>query len=144
MAVYPDAKIILTVREPESWHVSVMGTLYQVGRRYGELTKIIPWAHQFFNAMEKVIWEGIFHNKLEDKVHAMEVFNNHIEEVKRIVPEERLLIFEARHGWEPLCEFLNVPVPANKPYPHKNNGEPIRQVLKYGVLAKWVKLADKI
>lgn len=139
MTVYPDAKIILTVRDPESWHVSIMGTLYQFGRsrRYGRWIQIIPWAYQFFNAMEKVIWEGIFHNKLEDKSHAIAVFNNHIEEVKRIVPEERLLIFEARHGWEPLCEFLNVPVPANKPYPHKHNGAPIRRVLKYGALAKW-------
>jgi hypothetical protein len=139
MKVYPDAKIILTVRDPESWYMSIMGTLYQFSRskRYGEWTQIIPWAHRFFNAMEKVIWEGIFHNKLEDKAHAIDVFNNHIKEVKRIVPKERLLIFEAKQGWEPLCAFLNVPVPANKPYPHKHKGAPIRRILKYGALAKW-------
>lgn len=136
MAVYPDAKIILTVRDPESWYVSIMNTLYQLGRRFVQFTRIIPSMHQFLNAMEKVIWEVIFHNKLEDKVHAVRVFNNHIEEVKRVVPEERLLIFEARHGWEPLCAFLNVPVPVNRPYPHKNNGTTIRQILKYGNLVK--------
>jgi hypothetical protein len=114
-----------------------MNTLYQLSRRFVQFTRIIPWLHQFLNAMEKAIWEGIFHNKLEDKVHAVEVFNNHIEEVKRTVPEERLLIFEARHGWEPLCAFLNVPIPDNKPYPHRNNGAFLRQILKYGALMKW-------
>jgi len=136
MAVYPDAKIILTVRDPDSWHTSIMNTLYQLSRRFAQFTRIIPWVHQFLTAMEKAIWEGIFHNKLEDKVHAVEVFKNHIEEVKRTVPQERLLIFEAKHGWEPLCSFLNVPVPTNRPYPHKNNGSRIRQILKYGVLLK--------
>ncbi|HET9915377.1 MAG TPA: sulfotransferase [Anaerolineales bacterium] len=137
MAVYPESKIILTVRDPESWHRSVMNTLYQAGRGFfGRFTRILPSAHRFLNAMEKGIWEGIFHNKLEDKAHAVAVFQKHIEEVKRIVPKERLLIFEAKHGWEPLCSFLNVSVPANKPYPHRNKGALVRQILKYGKLMK--------
>jgi hypothetical protein len=136
MAVYPDAKIILTVRDPESWHVSIMNTLYQISRRFNKFTRIIPSVHQFLNAMEKAIWEGVFHNKVEDKAHAVKVFKDHIEEVKRMVPKERLLIFEARHGWEPLCAFLDVPVPVNKPYPHENDGRTIRQILKYRNLVK--------
>jgi hypothetical protein len=136
MAVYPDAKIILTVRDPESWHVSIMNTLYQISRRFNKFTRIIPSVHQFLNAMEKAIWEGVFHNKVEDKAHAVKVFKDHIEEVKRVVPKERLLIFEARHGWEPLCAFLDVPVPVNKPYPHENDGRTIRQILKYRNLVK--------
>lgn len=63
MAVYPDAKIILTVRDPESWYKSIMGTVYQFGRQSGWFTQVIPPAHQFFNTMEKVIWEGVFHNR---------------------------------------------------------------------------------
>jgi hypothetical protein len=136
MAVYPDAKIILTVRDPESWHVSIMNTLYQISRRFNKFTRIIPSVHQFLNAMEKAIWQGVFHNKVEDKAHAVRVFNDHIEEVKHVVPKERLLIFEARHGWEPLCAFLDVPVPVNKPYPHENDGRTIRQILKYRNLVK--------
>lgn len=136
MAVYPDAKIILTVRDPESWHVSIMNTLYQISRRFNKFTRIIPSVHQFLNAMEKAIWEGVFHNKVEDKAHAVKVFKDHIEEVKRMVPKERLLIFEARHGWEPLCAFLDAPVPVNKPYPHENDGRTIRQILKYRNLVK--------
>jgi hypothetical protein len=137
MNVYPDAKVILTVRDPERWHRSVMNTLYQAGRGFfGRFTRIIPSVHQFLNAMEKAIWQDVFHNRLEDKAHAVEVFQNHIEEVKHVVPKERLLIFEARQGWEPLCSFLNVPVPIDKPYPHKNKGTWVRQVLKYRDLLK--------
>jgi hypothetical protein len=137
MNVYPQAKVILTVRDPERWHRSVMNTLYQAGRGlFGRVTRIIPSVHQFLNAMEKAIWQDVFHNRLEDKAHAVEVFKNHIEEVKRSVPKERLLIFEARQGWEPLCSFLNVPVPVDKPYPHKNKGAWARQVLKYRDLLK--------
>jgi hypothetical protein len=137
MHVYPDAKIILTVRDPERWYRSIMNTIYQLSRRFRRLSRIIPAVHQFLYGMEKVVWKGIFHNKLEDKAHAIEVFNSHIEEVKRVVPEERLLVLEARHGWEPLCKFLNVPVPVDKPYPHKNNGATLRKILKYRTQLKW-------
>jgi hypothetical protein len=137
MVVYPEAKIILTVRDPVGWHKSILNTVYQLSRRFARSTRIIPVVHRFFNGMEIVIWEGIFHKKLEDRAHATEIFKEHIEEVKRVVPEDRLLVFEARQGWEPLCAFLDVPVPANKPYPHKNNGTVIRRILKYRTLLKW-------
>jgi hypothetical protein len=74
---------------------------------------------------------------LEDKNYAIDVFEQHVEEVKRVVPPERLLVFEARQGWEPLCAFLGVAVPVDQPYPHRNNGVFVRWVLKYRTLLKW-------
>jgi hypothetical protein len=131
MAVYPKAKIILTVRDPESWHRSMMTTFYQARRAFVlQITRMVPTLHQFLIAMESALWQGVFQNQLEDKMHATEIFKNHIEEVKRVVPSERLLIFEARQGWGPLCSFLNVPVPADKPYPHKHKGTLIRRLLQ--------------
>lgn len=47
-------------------------------------------------------------------------FKDHEEEVKRTVPPERLLVYKAGEGWEPLCEFLNVPVP-DEPFPRVND-----------------------
>jgi hypothetical protein len=44
----------------------------------------------------------------------------HNEEVKRTVPAERLLVWTASEGWEPLCEFLELPVP-EMPFPHVND-----------------------
>ena len=47
----------------------------------------------------------------KDKSYAIKKFNSHIEEVKKVIPKNQLLIFEAKEGWEPLCDFLGVPVP---------------------------------
>jgi len=137
MGEYPDAKIILTIRNPARWHRSIMNTIYQLSRRFRRFTRILPSVYQFLNGMEKVVWNGIFQNKVENRTHAIRVFKEHIEEVKRTVPKERLLIFKAKDGWEPLCEFLDVPVLQNKPYPHKNKGAFLRQVLKFRGLLQW-------
>jgi hypothetical protein len=132
MTVYPEAKVILTVRDPDKWHRSIMTTFYQAQREFVVRSmRIIPALQQFLLGMEKAIWEDAFQNKLEDKDHAIAVFNRHIEEVRQVVPRERLLIFEAEYGWEPLCSFLDVPVPVAKPYPHKHEGTLVRQLLKY-------------
>ena len=51
---------------------------------------------------------------------AVKYFNNWIEEVKQHVPAERLLVYSAKEGWEPLCKFLNVPIP-HQTYPNSND-----------------------
>jgi hypothetical protein len=137
IVAYYDSKVILTVRDPERWYESLSTTLYQVDKKFSKYFQFIPPVNRFFKAMKKVIWEGTFHNRLEDKAYAIEVFNNHIEEVKRAVPKERLLIFEARQGWEPLCAFLGVPFPTHKPFPHVNDGATWRWVLRYGEMVIW-------
>jgi len=96
---YPDAKVILSVRDPERWYESVVSTIYQVNNKFGRVLQFIPVVGRFFSGVDKLVWEGIFHGKLEDKVYAVQIFKQHIEEVKRAVPSERLLIFEARQGW---------------------------------------------
>lgn len=132
LSAYPDAKMILSVRNPERWHESTVSTIYQVNQRFGRVLQFIPGAGRFFSGINKIIWNGIFHGQLEDKAYSINVFNQHIEEVKRTVPSENLLIFEARQGWAPLCAFLNVPVPEGKPYPHINDSARIKRMLKYG------------
>jgi len=130
IAAYPDAKVILTVRDPERWYESVLSTIYQVNNKFGRALQLIPIAGRFFNGIDTLVWDGIFHGRFEDKTYAIQTFNQHIEEVKRAVPSERLLIFEAKQGWEPLCRFLNVPVPAKKPYPHVNDSARVKRMLK--------------
>lgn len=138
MDVYPDAKVILTVRDPDSWHRSIMTTFYQARRAFVlRVTQAVPTLHQFLTAMECALWQGIFQNRLEDKEHATRIFEDHIDEVKRVVPAERLLVFEAKQGWEPLCSFLNVPVPVDKPYPHKHKGTLVRRFLQYTNLTEY-------
>ena len=56
----------------------------------------------------------------------IEIVKNHIDDVKRAIPKERLLIFESKDGWEPLCKFLGKEVP-NSPYPRSNQKENFHQ-----------------
>jgi hypothetical protein len=59
---------------------------------------------------------------------SVELYNQWLEEVKQTVPKDRLLIFNVKQGWKPLCEFLEVPIPEN-PFPHKNETKVFRKFL---------------
>lgn len=98
---YTDSKVILTVREPEKWYDSALSTIYSFRRGYDAM-------NPKQNMVEKVIWKGLFKGKFEDKEAAIKIFNDNIEEVKKCVHEDRLLVFSVKEGWEPLCKFLNV------------------------------------
>ena len=63
--------------------------------------------------------------KKEDIIKA---FIEHNEHVKATCPPDKLLVFEAKDGWEPLCKFLNLPIP-NVPYPHVNDTEEFRKII---------------
>jgi hypothetical protein len=69
---------------------------------------------------EEIVWQGTFDGKFEDKHRAIEVFDQHNEEVRRRVPKEQLLVYEVKEGWAPLCEFLGVEAP-DKPFPRLND-----------------------
>ena len=127
MQQYPEAKVILTTRDPEKWHASAMQTIYglrnvpvsETGSLASILQAIIPMH-------DHVIWDGTFHGRFAEKEYAIDVFNRHNDEVKRVVPPGRLLVYEARQGWEPLCQFLDMPVPA-EPFPHLNTSAEFQQ-----------------
>jgi hypothetical protein len=72
--------------------------------------------------------EETFEGKFEDKHHAIEVFNRHNEEVQRRVPRERLLVYEVKEGWGPLCEFLGVEEP-DKPFPRRNDTAEVQRLI---------------
>lgn len=123
MEVFPDAKVLLSVRDPEKWYESTLNTLYRVGKTFpiSVLGPFLPPIRRMRAMVYGSIWDGTFSGKFEQREHAIEVFKRHIEEVKRHVPPERLLVYEVKQGWEPLCRFLGVPVPVGKPFPHIND-----------------------
>jgi hypothetical protein len=119
-ARYPAAKVILTLRDPHAWYKSVCNTILPAMK--GPLlapdgTQVGPPG----NFAPLLIGEKTFGNNFEE-AHMVAAFNRHNEEVKRTIPPERLLVFEAAQGWEPLCRFLGVPVPATR-FPLKNTTE---------------------
>jgi len=114
MQVYPEAKVLLTVRDPERWYESAINTIYVSSRSHLPQS---PHA-QMINTL---IWQGTFDGKFEDKDYAIAVFHRHSEEVKQHVPPEKLLVYSVKEGWEPLCAFLGVEVPADTPFPMLND-----------------------
>jgi len=118
-AHYPDSKIVLSLRDAESWYKSMSETIYQP--MTWPVPDNAPEPVKLQNEMvRKAILAETFDNRFEDKAHAIAVFNRHNQEVRDTVDPKRLLVFEAKMGWEPLCRFLEVPVP-NDPYPRLND-----------------------
>ena len=122
MTRYPDAKVILSVRDPERWYDSAHHTILYARNAFpGWLRIIAPRMRHFTGMIDRLAWNGLFQGRFEDKTFAIEIFNRHNEQVQRVVPPDRLLVYEIQQGWEPLCTFLGVPVPADKSFPHLND-----------------------
>lgn len=136
MARYPDAKIILTVRDPERWYESAQNTIYAIGKLTASppmswLTAVFaPHRRQITAVTGRLAWEELFGGRFEDRQHAIGVFNRYNADVQRRVPAERLLVYDVKQGWEPLCAFLDVPVPEGKPFPRLNDTAQFRKAIR--------------
>ncbi len=118
-AHYPDAKVLLSVRDPEAWYKSMTNTIYQAMSEPAPLDS--PEIIRLQSEMtRKSILAETFDNRFEDKAHALEVFARHTQEVCDTIDPARLLVFDVREGWAPLCRFLDVPVP-DEPFPRLND-----------------------
>ena len=120
MRVYPDAKVVLSERDPDAWYTSVMSTIYpssKAARDSGD-----PMAKPFADMVWEIIWDGVFDGRVENKDHAIATYLAHNKRVREVVPADRLLAFEAAQGWEPLCRFLGCAVP-DEPFPRVNTTE---------------------
>ena len=122
VAANPQAKIILTLRDPEAWYESAAATIFARMLDFEALRAspgaVDPARRRHMEMINTLIVEKTFGGSL-DKDNAIAVFNAHNEEVRRLVPPERLLVYETGEGWDPLCALLGVPVPAT-PYPKVN------------------------
>jgi hypothetical protein len=122
-AHFPDAKVILSVRPADAWFDSFQAT---IGRFLGPPdVHTDPDRRARAEMVHELIAQQIFGGITDDRAHATCTFREHNAEVQRTIAPERLLTFEASEGWEPLCRFLNVPVPET-PYPHANSTEEFR------------------
>jgi len=82
-------------------------------------------------AYEIFIFKGMFSAIDDGLEESTRFYNQWVDEVKATVPKERLLIFNVKQGWKPLCDFLGVPVPANnQPYPHVSDTQHFKVVIK--------------
>ena len=127
---YPEAKVILTVRDPEAWFASTQATIFS--RHIRDDTED-DWQRMVL----KVI-SDLFDRRMTDKAKLIEVYQRHNEEVRRTIPQERLLVYEVADGWEPLCRFLDADVP-NESMLRANSTDEFRQNLA----AKLAENADR-
>jgi hypothetical protein len=116
-ALYPSAKIILSTRDPDSWYTSVMNTIYPSSIHARDSKD--PMTRRFGEWVCDITWKRLFGNRMDDRAYVIGVYNAHVAHVKATAPKSRLLVFEAKQGWEPLCTFLGVDVP-DEPYPRVN------------------------
>lgn len=115
---YPDAKVILTERDPDTWYESVMNTIYpsSLEMRDSDDPAVQPGVCMAF----ELIWDGLFDGRMEDRAHVIACYEAHNQRVKDAVPTEQLLVLDPGEGWTSLCAFLNAPIPDDD-YPNTNS-----------------------
>jgi len=115
-AEFPSAKFVLTHRSPERWANSFGATIYEL---LAGKDQAPPEMHDWLEMASNVISKSGFSPGL-DREGLANAFIAHNEAVKAAIPADQLLEFEVKDGWEPLCSFLEVPVP-NGDFPRTND-----------------------
>jgi len=118
----PDALVLLSTRDPESWYRSASNTIFQ------PLEGAPPGLEQWFGTTMPKLLSTRFSEDLGNATATMDAFERHNAEVRAGVPADRLLEWTVSDGWEPICERLGVPVP-EEPFPLTNTTTETRAIL---------------
>ena len=121
-AFYPDAKVLLSTRSAESWFDSVNTTIMSADAN--AWLRSNPTMKEFF---ERCVWTD-FEPHILDRDYMVNYFREREEAIQAELPPERLLVFDVREGWEPLCKFLEVDVP-DTDFPRVNSRDETRKLL---------------
>lgn len=115
---YPEARFVLTVRDPDRWVDSFSATIYKL---LSEKEVSPQEMHAWLEMVIKVTEQTGFPLGL-DRDALREAFVSHNEAVQQVIPPDRLLVYEVKSGWAPLCEFLGISKP-EAAFPHANQRE---------------------
>jgi Sulfotransferase domain len=118
-AANPDALVLLSTREPETWYRSASSTIFNVFDHAPE------GLEHWFEAIKKMFRER-FCDDLRNQTAMMDAFERHNAEVRAGVPTDRLLEWTPSDGWEPICERLGLTVP-EEPFPVTNTTGEMRE-----------------
>jgi len=121
-AANPDALVLLSTRDPESWYRSASNTIFQ------PIESAPPGLEEWFGTTVPAMFGTRFSDDLGNGAAMMDAFERHNAEVRAGVPAERLLEWTASDGWEPICERLGVAVP-DQPFPLTNTTTETRAML---------------
>ena len=117
-AAYPEAKVVLTARAAERWHQSYAETIARLlSQADAASPELRPWFAMAFGVTRKSGFDGD-----ASQAATIAAYEANVAAVRTSISPERLLVFDVKKGWEPLCSFLDQPVPAT-PFPRTNNSE---------------------
>ena len=125
---YPSAKFVLTHRSPKSWAESFAATIQKL---LAERDQAPPAVQGWLEMANEIITTTGFTTSM-DVDGLTKAFSAHLDAVKKAIPAHQLLVYEVKDGWEPLCKFLDVPVP-EAPFPRTNNREEFWELVKRSV-----------
>jgi hypothetical protein len=149
MDYYPDAKVLLSVRGGEEWAQSMRETVW--GIFHGDTVihhmcearaELDPLWRRYMALMRGMTWReetGALAGDTSTAPLLAEAMERWNAEVQATVPAERLLVWDPKEGWEPLCKFLDVPVPPD-PLPRLNDTASFREGIignAIGVVNDW-------
>ena len=127
------------MRDPEEWYESALNTVYaatpQTFIQKLNMLKKMAFSSRFrkiaktFLLVEKYLWQGHYGGRFKDKEATLKIYNEFNEGIKAYVPSDQLLIYKLSDGWEPLCNFLEVPIP-DVPVPYKNKRKEFKEQIK--------------
>lgn len=118
---YPDALVLLSVRDPEAWYRSASNTIFLT------FDNIPPEVAPWMEALRGLLRDR-FSDRFDDPTAMMDAFVRHNEAVRAEVPAGRLLEWTPGDGWDPICERLGLPVPA-EPFPVTNTTDEFREMI---------------
>ena len=127
-AHYPEAKVLLSVRPADGWYESVHETIYRAMTET-PMDEVPPSVRNQLTMARKLVLEGDFGGRFEDRAHAIGVYEAHNQAVEDAFEPDRLLVYEVGSGWAPICAFLDVPVPEDD-FPRVNDRESFRARLE--------------
>jgi hypothetical protein len=134
LAEYPDAKVILTVRDPDAWYASASKTILRdfptfalaLAKFLGVFSPRLRMLPRLADYVRGSLFEGLLEGNAKDATWTKARFVAWNEEVVRTVPAEKLLVYQVQSGWGPLCAFLGVPTP-DVPFPRSNDSASFEQ-----------------
>ena len=134
---YPNAKIILTLRDANSWFDNYQNTIQKGFESIPCIIGHLLTKPTFYKMIRKVTYSS-FGTLTPDRQCAIEAFEKHNLDVLKYVPAERLLVYRVEKGWKPLCDFLNVPVPDDTPFPYANDRKQMQKMVDKEVRTGWL------
>ncbi|KAL4974587.1 P-loop containing nucleoside triphosphate hydrolase protein [Aspergillus desertorum] len=145
LELYPDAKVICTVRDSDAWERSMTQAHSMTVLSFLKLLLLpLPGMRHFvdFTWLVRRLWSGRYAGsrrlnsvkEVRETLPTREIYTRHLAWLEEVVPADRLVMFDVREGWGPLCDALGIEVPpVNVPFPYENDSVGIERTARYHI-----------